>query len=341
MQALAFAVKWKPTSFLVILCLTVLVFAPMQDDLSKARIRVIYCGDGHYFRNFVENVFKTSMRASVETVIDVQDPDLVVGSTGDQCLQFSRAKRLIILGENIGNERFEYLNEISAISTIVLHCTKYSVSSNMYYFPFWVTSFGERRVHTPEDLIKKSKRQLLQVFKSKSKFCAFMYSHASSGRDQILQIVSSYKKVDYLGPYPGNSPAAIADRHIYEDNVTFYDLSVEHYEPYKFVIAGENSQANGYVTEKIVSVMLANSIPIYFGAPDIAQHFNPKSFINANNLSKSELLSTIRLLNENEKAYLDMLQQPWFVGNKLPDWFRPGNLTFIFQKLLRDSISEK
>jgi hypothetical protein len=49
---------------------------------------------------------------------------------------------------------------------------------------------------------------------------------------------------------------------------------------YKFVISFENQLQPGYITEKIAHPLLAHAIPIYLGAPDIADHFNAARFID-------------------------------------------------------------
>ena len=40
---------------------------------------------------------------------------------------------------------------------------------------------------------------------------------------------------------------------------------------YKFTLAFENSRAAGYVTEKLFQPLIAGSLPIYWGAPDVAR----------------------------------------------------------------------
>lgn len=49
--------------------------------------------------------------------------------------------------------------------------------------------------------------------------------------------------------------------------------------PYKYSIAIENSALPGYFTEKIGECYLAHTFPIYFGAPDISDYFDPKSYV--------------------------------------------------------------
>lgn len=50
---------------------------------------------------------------------------------------------------------------------------------------------------------------------------------------------------------------------------------------YKFTIAFENTAYPGYVTEKIIDAMVAGSVPIYLGAPDIGDHVPQNTFIDA------------------------------------------------------------
>jgi hypothetical protein len=50
---------------------------------------------------------------------------------------------------------------------------------------------------------------------------------------------------------------------------------------YKFVVAFENSSAPGYNTEKLTHAIEADSMPIYWGDPEIGRSFNPGRFIDA------------------------------------------------------------
>lgn len=48
---------------------------------------------------------------------------------------------------------------------------------------------------------------------------------------------------------------------------------------YKYSIAIENSALPGYFTEKIAECYLAHTFPIYYGAPDITDYFDPSSLL--------------------------------------------------------------
>lgn len=44
--------------------------------------------------------------------------------------------------------------------------------------------------------------------------------------------------------------------------------------PYRYSVVIENSREAGYFTEKLVDALLCDTVPIYWGAPDIASHFD-------------------------------------------------------------------
>ena len=49
----------------------------------------------------------------------------------------------------------------------------------------------------------------------------------------------------------------------------FWDSAVASYEKYKFVLTFDNMHSHGLVTEKLANALLAESVPIYWGAPDL------------------------------------------------------------------------
>lgn len=48
---------------------------------------------------------------------------------------------------------------------------------------------------------------------------------------------------------------------------------------YRYSVAIENSCTNSYITEKFYDCIITGCVPLYFGAPDIANYFPEKSFI--------------------------------------------------------------
>ena len=93
---------------------------------------------------------------------------------------------------------------------------------------------------------------------------------------------------------------------------------------YKFSVAFENNayrpQFPGYTTEKIMEPMTVNSIPIYWGNPEIYKEFNTKSFVNYYDFSSmGEMIDYIITLDKDDEKYLQLLKNDWFVGNNIPE----------------------
>ena len=66
------------------------------------------------------------------------------------------------------------------------------------------------------------------------------------------------------------------------------DNIIDKYKDYKFVIAMENKQVDGYVTEKILNAFYSGAIPIYWGSKNINDFFNKKAFINVDDFESYE-----------------------------------------------------
>ena len=54
---------------------------------------------------------------------------------------------------------------------------------------------------------------------------------------------------------------------------------IEFLSSYKFSIAMENSNGDGYVSEKIYDSLISGTIPIYYGDFTVDEYINPKAFI--------------------------------------------------------------
>lgn len=58
-----------------------------------------------------------------------------------------------------------------------------------------------------------------------------------------------------------------------------FDEKSEGLAPYRFSVVIENIRSSGYFTEKLIDALLCETIPIYWGAPDVADHFDPGGMI--------------------------------------------------------------
>ena len=142
------------------------------------------------------------------------------------------------------------------------------------------------------------------------KFCAFVASRdIFPERVDFVKRLSKYKQVACCGSVLNNTGFKVGGTHSSAELVSFYS-------DYKFVMAFENTVKEGYTTEKIATVMAAQSIPIYYGNPKVHRDFNPKSFVNVHEYgSFDEAIDRIIALDQDDDLYFQTLQEPWFYAN--------------------------
>jgi len=69
--------------------------------------------------------------------------------------------------------------------------------------------------------------------------------------------------------------------------------------------------------------MLANSIGVYHGAPNVGAYFNTGSFINYDDYGTYQaMLDRIIELDRDDTQYARMLSEPFFSGNRVPEIIR-------------------
>lgn len=114
------------------------------------------------------------------------------------------------------------------------------------------------------------------VLQEKTRFCAFLYSNSVFYREAFFRALSRYRHVDSPGRSMNNMPSIDA-----VPGSCDWDVKIAYLRSYKFVIAFENSSFPGYNTEKLTHAIEADSLPIYWGDPQIERSFNVRRFINA------------------------------------------------------------
>ncbi|WP_419910418.1 hypothetical protein [Hoeflea sp.] len=62
--------------------------------------------------------------------------------------------------------------------------------------------------------------------------------------------------------------------------------------PYRYSVVIENSREEGYFTEKLVDSLLCDTLPIYWGAPDIDRYFDPDGMLICQ--SAAEIMAAIQ-----------------------------------------------
>ena len=149
-------------------------------------------------------------------------------------------------------------------------------------------------------------------------FCAAVISNNlgfTYFRMNFINELNKYKKID-MGGRAFNNIGKIVD-----DKIQFLSS-------YKFSLAMENSEGDGYITEKIIDSFISGTIPIYYGDYMVDEYINPKSFI----LIKGEKdipkkIEYIKKIDGNDMLYHKILRENIFNEN--------------YKKIISENFKEK
>ncbi|NDE13987.1 hypothetical protein EBZ80_03560 [bacterium] len=149
-------------------------------------------------------------------------------------------------------------------------------------------------------------RSLDELAFQQKKDCLSIISNPNGEfRNRFLEQLMEHFSVDNYGKYANNTRDEVID------SSCWYDPRISTViQRYKFMICMENCSMRGYHTEKIMHGFRNNVIPIYYGDPECQNIFNPKAYINVNELGVEKSIEKIRFLSQNLKEYNEMLSEP-------------------------------
>ncbi len=287
--------------------------------MNKPQIKVVFV-DIEPRDNFIINILKKEY----EIIIDKKNPDFIFFS-------------------NFGNEHLKYKNCVKIFTTIeslipdFTDCD-YAISSRRIIFE-------NRHFYCPPALAYNGGdapiSPVTSNFPTNRKFCSFLYSsiHTKGSimrRDFCLYLMKHYKHVDCPGEILHNIdiPSLQESRHIPQE---WRKTKINFLSEYKFNIAFENTDIDGYITEKLMDCFLAGTVPIYYGSSKNLSPFPKAAIIHANDYPDFEsLVARIKEVDENDELYLSILQaNPLLHGMKIND--DNGILRFLHPVLTKES----
>lgn len=264
----------------------------------KKTIRINFCDFWPGFNPW-ENYFVDLLKDDYNIEIS-NTPDYLFYSIFGNNHQYFNCTKIQYLGENIPPD-LNYANYAMSFD--------YFDHPNHYRIPHYILYDGYY------DLVnKKVDESLLN-----RKFCSFIVTNGGCDiRNNFMNKLSKYKKVDSGGRFMNNIGHGV-------------DNKVQWIKEYKFNIAFENNayrpQHIGYTTEKVMEPMTVNTLPIYWGNPRIDLEFNTKSIINYSDFkSEEDMIEYIIDLDKNDDKYMEVLKQPWFVNNEIPETNKIENI---------------
>ena len=212
-----------------------------------------------------------------------EDPDVVALATGWRTpaamqRQIVQARRrfgwrplLVAHYSEIGADPMANLEDLDAVFSFALTVGKNCRHERHWRSPHLARHLAERRRLLPNGLWARPK----------TRFCNFIYSNSTVGeppvREAFARALMGHNRVDCPGRcltntfrLPPNTPGSDAGAL----------AKLAYMSSYRFTVAFENTSADHYLTEKILHALLAGSIPIYWGCPQVAEYYNPDSFVN-------------------------------------------------------------
>lgn len=242
-----------------------------------------------------DNYFYNLLKSNYDLVID-ENPDLLFYSSfGHKYLNY-KCKRIFYTGENI---RPDFAACDFAFSFDFIFNTKH------FRLPLYSIYIDHHNM-LPKLEQKKTREEATKIWKAKTKFCCMVVSNPNCAkRVEFFKHLTTYKSVDSGGGVLNNVGGRVADKAAFIKN-------------YKFVISFENSDQDGYTTEKVIEPILQDCIPIYWGNKLVSKDFNSQRFLDYNQFeSEKDLIKRIMEIDQNDTLAIDMIMQPAFSPTKI------------------------
>ena len=163
-----------------------------------------------------------------------------------------------------------------------------------------ISVFEYRFINLKNKDLMNIRTKIINQKQNRTKFCAGVisnYKNSNGFRLNFIEELKKYKNVDLGGEYNIKIGKGMKNK-------------IKFLSSYKFSIAMENSEGEGYISEKIIDSFLAGTIPIYYGGYDINEFINEKAFI----LIKGEKdmlkkIEYIKKIDNNEELYKNILKE--------------------------------
>ena len=228
----------------------------------------------------------------------------VLGSV-DRLPHRKKGINIFYSGENIQADRFSEYKHLCEEKTFDLSLGfDFGVGDDYLRFPLWILSLFDPMLDY--EGVKMRVKQLSKVQRDNRKgFCSLVASHDWNGiRGEIIDALSEIGTISSGGKFRNNTD---------ELNTRYANNKHDFIRQFKFNICPENSNAEGYVTEKLFQAIAAGCIPIYWGSnnqPEL-DILNQNAILFWNQGGDNSLnIQLIRELHLDSEFYKHFMEQP-------------------------------
>jgi len=270
-------------------------------------------GMGRWWFGQILPIIKRSLPGAVITTDDNKPADLVLRS----------------LFQNLENNNYNcpYIN---------ISGEPYPVNKKAYEPIFTIDTVKRPGAVWVPHIVFEVPKTLRPEIREKKYCCAYAFSNNVQIRENMFINMRRLEPTCYSfgSSCHTNDNPFIANKDNRGKNADFFS-------EFTYVVAMENSQQPGYITEKIGNAYCAGSVPIYWGAPDINELFNPESFINVSDYTSTEKAAetVIEIWKDKHKIqrYLDA---PITLNKNLEDFEALFHSYRPWQKPIVDALKE-
>ena len=262
----------------------------INDNRKKKEI-LIHIVDFLIINNSSALLLETILGNNYKVIFNRDNPDyLIYDVFGYEHLnkKYNKAIKIALYSENIIPD---FNNADYALSqSYINYLDRY------FKYPSYIYRLTEHNIKNLDEI-----RLKIIKFPKRKKFCAAVISNDNSSfRLNFIKKLNEYKIVDMGGRVLNNIGKQV------EDKIKFLSS-------YKFSISMENSNGDGYISEKIIDSFMAGTIPIYYGNYMIDEYINPKSLILINNeKDMNEKIEYIKKIDSDDRLYKKLLKEKVF-----------------------------
>ena len=244
-------------------------------------------------------LIKKDLEGKINIVINNTEPDYLIYATfgcGHTLNKYNKTIKIAFFTEN----QLPDLNEADYAIGLghITHLDRY------FTFPY-IAYYLKKINIKPQDI--DIIRNKVVNSEMRTKFCAAVISNPQGFRMKFIKKLNKIKKIDMGGQYRNNVGHFVMNK-------------IKFLRKYKFSIAMENSEGDGYASEKIIDAFLAGTIPIYFGDYMIDEYINPKSYILIRNKGDiTNKINYIMKIDNDDNLYRSILKEKVFIDDFFVD----------------------
>ena len=244
------------------------------------------------------------LRELVPIEIVENNPDIIMYSCfGSNHKKYTDCLKIFYTGENV-------MPDFSECDYSISFMRDDAAGRNLHLPLGIMTDCALTRVMTDAELLNR-------------KFCNFLYSQDSWGdgakfRKFVCAKLQTYKFVDCAGLIMNNiKDPLLSERYDWD----WHTSKINYLSKFKFTIAVENCNTDGYITEKLTDPMFAQSVPIYDGsAGKLAPLDQDCGAVIIKDGNLDELLDRIIELDNNPTLYLEQCHKNPVLNGTFPDY---------------------